>query len=147
MKSSQAIIFIILLCFVFVGNYLAKNYFQGDRNGRTEVSLCRLTDGECQIGFFGSYLDIHVEGEIQALQRFNIVITDSENIIHSANIRLQMKAMDMGFNEFVFNKETNHQWRAGVVIPVCTTGRRDWLFEITVFDGSKKLKTVFEVEF
>lgn len=43
-----------------------------------------------------------------------------------------MVGMDMGFNRYEFAPDGNGLWRARVILPMCVTGRRDWVMTLTV---------------
>jgi len=74
-----------------------------------------------------------------------INIVDNDKLIERASVDLKMKAMDMGKNHFAFIKSGAHSWTAEVVIPVCTTGRRDWLFEFDFITSGVKKRVIFEI--
>lgn len=56
----------------------------------------------------------------------------SELPVESAVLYLEMQDMDMGINRFVFSPGDGGQWEAKVMIPVCATGRRDWLATLVI---------------
>jgi len=52
----------------------------------------------------------------------------------SVEASFTMEGMDMGFNLYTLRPDAEGIFRAGVTLPVCVTGRRDWRMTITV-DG------------
>lgn len=46
--------------------------------------------------------------------------------VESVHAYFLMRGMDMGFNRYRFVRDGDH-WRAVVTLPVCVSGRRDWV--------------------
>lgn len=47
------------------------------------------------------------------------------------NAEFSMRSMDMGFNRYRFIRVHN-RWEARVTLPVCVTGRHDWLMTLNL---------------
>ena len=52
---------------------------------------------------------------------------------------VQMQGMEMGLNRYRLIPQANGEWRATITLPVCVTGRRDWLMLIEVDDARRTL--------
>jgi hypothetical protein len=63
--------------------------------------------------------------------------------IDSAVLYLEMKDMDMGINRFKLNPVEGGSWEADVMIPVCSTGRRDWLVSLVVQEKGRNYRLVY----
>lgn len=63
--------------------------------------------------------------------------------VESAVLYLEMQDMDMGINRFSFSQEDNGQWEAGVMIPICATGRRDWKATLIITTDGQNRALVF----
>jgi hypothetical protein len=48
----------------------------------------------------------------------------------------QMVGMDMGFNRYDLRPTADGAWAAKVTLPVCVSGRRDWVLYLDL-DGSR----------
>ena len=55
----------------------------------------------------------------------------------AVNVEVQMQGMEMGLNRYRLIRQANGEWRASITLPVCVTGRRDWLMVIEV-DGVRR---------
>ena len=55
----------------------------------------------------------------------------------AVNVEVQMQGMEMGLNRYRLIRQANGEWRATITLPVCVTGRRDWLMMIEV-DGVRR---------
>ena len=57
----------------------------------------------------------------------------------AVNVEVQMQGMEMGLNRYRLIRQANGEWRATITLPVCVTGRRDWLMLIEVDDARRAL--------
>ena len=55
----------------------------------------------------------------------------------AVNVEVQMQGMEMGLNRYRLIRQANGEWRATITLPVCVTGRRDWLMLIEA-DGVRR---------
>jgi len=140
--SANSVFILLLLLMILVGNYYFK---PASEKPVVFISDCDLGKEKCKVNLAESELEIAIHGEIKALQIFTISIIDDDNLIEHANVDLKMKAMDMGKNRFAFVKSGVHSWKSDVVIPVCTTGRRDWLFEFEFIKSGVRERVIFEI--
>ena len=69
------------------------------------------------------------------LKPFTLSISASS--ARAVNVVLQMQGMDMGVNRYRLLREPNGEWRATITLPVCISGRRDWLM-IVELDGERR---------
>jgi len=53
------------------------------------------------------------------------------------HVEWHMQGMEMGLNRYRLIRQANGEWRATITLPVCVTGRRDWLMVIEV-DGARR---------
>ena len=135
---------ILLLSIVLIVNYFLRQDID-ITNTPVEYSKCRLGDQSCEIIIAGHRLELLIEGEVRALKPFIVHIVDTDNILEQAKVIFEMKAMDMGINQYVF-KKVDDNWQANVVIPICTTGRLDWVAEFEIASNGDLRKVVFNIE-
>lgn len=67
-----------------------------------------------------------------ALQPFDLRV--SAPWARDAQARFRMRGMDMGPNHYRLIKEGD-VWKARVVLPICASGRRDWVLSLNL-DGN-----------
>lgn len=87
------------------------------------VKDCDLSDGLCEYG--GFKLEI-LERPIAPLRQLTAQLVVADNISKPL-LNLEMIGMDMGINRFSFVEKKPRVWETKMMIPVCATGRRDWL--------------------
>lgn len=135
---------ILLLSVILIVNYFLRQDVDNS-NTPIEYSTCRLGGESCEIVIAGHRLELLIEGEVKALKPFIVRIFDKDNAIGQAKVRFLMKTMDMGINQYAF-KKVDDSWQVNVVIPICTTGRRDWVAEFDIDFNGESIKLVFNVE-
>lgn len=140
--SLQQFSFFLLLVLILVGNYFLKQTVDDDL---VEYTGCQLGVETCEIVIGDTRLKVSVEGEVKALQSFFIRIVDKNNTLDQAVVSFKMKAMDMGINQYRLVRVENG-WVADIIIPVCTTGRRDWLVEFEFVVNETRRKVAFDIE-
>jgi len=133
----QIAVFILLIALIISGQIL---FNKTDAPGDDVVVVdyaCRLDLQECVLFINNAELTVSAEGDLQPLKPFTIKIKDQTSIIKNAVVDLSMLEMEMGKNQFTFERLNPTEWHASVVIPVCTTGRRDWKVELSVKTAEK----------
>lgn len=55
----------------------------------------------------------------------------------AVQVELNMQGMEMGLNRYRLLPQANGEWHAAITLPVCVSGRRDWLMVIEV-DGARR---------
>jgi len=69
------------------------------------------------------------------LKPFTLNISASS--ARAVSVVLQMQGMDMGLNRYRLLRAPHGEWRATITLPVCVSGRRDWLMIVEV-DGERQ---------
>jgi len=127
---------VAILAFLFIMIVAAQIIFSGRDNKTDDIVVvntdCRLDLKDCVIPLAETTIRISADKNIKPLEAFSIELTEHSSVIQSVFLDLSMLEMDMGKNQFVFSKTSQKQWKSTVVIPVCTTGRRDWMVELYI---------------
>lgn len=90
----------------------------------------------------GRDVTLGVQGELKVLQPFELwVRTEGAQRVEAS---FTMEGMDMGFNLYTLRADKDGIHRARVTLPVCVSGRRDWVMTVDV-DG-KRLSVPFVTE-
>lgn len=133
----QIAIFIVLIVLIIGGQIIFNNTNPPGDDMVVAESGCRLDLQECIISLNNKALTVSTTGELLPLKPFIIKIQDPSSSIKKAFVDLSMVDMDMGTNQFTFEQLTSTAWQASVIIPVCTTGRRDWKVDFTIKTADK----------
>jgi len=132
---------ILIVSIVAISQYYLRKEVTEDK--QYDSSDCQLRAGECHLKYDHAQYVVSISGELKALQPFFITIADPAQKITNATVKLTMKDMDMGLNHYSFIPTSGNRWRAKVIIPVCTTGKRTWQIELTISDQIMTKATIF----
>lgn len=62
----------------------------------------------------------------------------------TVSVDFQMVGMDMGQNEYRLESEKEGSWTGVAILPVCTTGRRDWQAVVEIrTDAGRRIQATF----
>jgi hypothetical protein len=79
-----------------------------------------------------------------ALKPFNVSLSSNAEL-DSVTVSLEMQGMDMGQNRYRMLKRADGSWQADITLPVCTSGRSDWVagFEVQASGRGYRLNVPF----
>lgn len=83
-------------------------------------------DGECQIIVDGRSYRLSL-GQIHALKLFMLSFSSNVTSLEQVTLQLEMSGMDMQQPRLSLPKVGQGVWQREVMLPVCSTGRSDWL--------------------
>ena len=100
-----------------------------------------LTVG-CSTRLHGQAVSVGVEGELKVLQPFEVWVQAGQ--ARKVQATFTMEGMDMGFNLYTLRADKEGVFRGRVTLPVCVSGRRDWVMTLDI-DG-RRLAVPFVTE-
>ena len=107
---------------------------------------CNITQGFCSAVLGGTRLQLRIGPGVSALKPFPIQVraegVDKEKV-RNVIVSYSMKGMDMGPNRTTLKPTTRMQWEGSSVLPVCTSGRSDWLAEVQLIEDKRLLSARF----
>ncbi|HHH43675.1 MAG TPA: hypothetical protein ENK49_06015 [Gammaproteobacteria bacterium] len=84
--------------------------------------------------------------QVRGLQPFPVqVMVDSADPIESVSVAFAMQGMDMGQNRYRLNGDTMSAWTASVTLPICSSGRSDWVADFDLLAAGRHYR--FQVPF
>lgn len=129
---------LFLVSLVGLGYWLSSSYL--NPNVSAEVLMapetCRFGVDDCHVVLpGGADITIKVEGSVRPLSTFNLIVDAPE--VKSLAVSFEMIDMDMGINRYRFSDANEQRFVTPVMLPVCTTGRVDWVahFDIRLLSG------------
>lgn len=147
-----------LIAVVIIGALAAVGYWFGGRSGATDpdANLTNLSveSGECEVypagcAAHGPGLELKLRflDQPSALLPTAIELSSSAPL-SSAAVDFEMVSMNMGLNRYRLEPDNTGMYRAQVMLPVCASGRRDWIARVrAVSDGRSYLAEFpFEVQ-
>ncbi|NWG87512.1 MAG: hypothetical protein HXY26_08405 [Hydrogenophilaceae bacterium] len=97
------------------------------------VSCPNLQAG-CALPLDGQTVTAGVEGELRVLKPFQLWVKAPG--ASKVQAHFTMAGMDMGFNLYTLRPDAQGVFRARIVLPVCVSGRRDWVMSLEI-DGER----------
>lgn len=125
--------FFPLVLLVLAGALVWHNQGQQGQGVLRTLACPDLHKG-CRIDLDGKAVAVSVEGELKPLRAFRVQV-DAPRAAR-VEARFTMEGMDMGFNLYTLRADKKGLFQANVTLPVCVTGRRDWVMELSV-DGAR----------
>lgn len=110
---------------------------------------CQPIEGNCVAKIEAGQLQWSVEKSIQYLKPFLNKIQLSnvqQNNVRQISIEFIMQGMQMAVNRSVFKKQSSGIWQAQSVLPICVSGRKDWLAIVRVESQQGVWQTGFQFQ-
>ena len=93
-----------------------------------QVHHCADLMQGCRMQLDGNTLEVKFTEKPNALHPFEVVV--KINGMRQVSAGFAMVGMDMGKNRYNLYSAGENKWAAKVVLPVCVTGRRDWVMTL-----------------
>jgi hypothetical protein len=87
----------------------------------------------CGTRLHGRVVSVGLSGPVRPLQPFQVWVRAAG--ARTVQARFTMQGMDMGFNVYTLRADGDGVFRARVTLPVCVSGRRDWIMAVEI-DGA-----------
>lgn len=76
--------------------------------------------------------------DVHGLQPFPLkVLFETGNQVESVTVAFSMQGMDMGLNRYSLSGDSMSAWNAIVTLPICSTGRTDWIAEFDLLAAGR----------
>lgn len=143
-KLTILIVFVIIVAgaFVFTKNKNEAVTFKEKAVIKIQANSCNTGNKECVVELSEFKVKISFDGDIFYLKPFNVSVTNEnlENLqLESIQIDFKMNNMKMGVNRFLLKNDENKSiWKGIALLPICVTGRADWLSEIELETKTNK---------
>jgi len=119
---------LLLVCLVV---WLVWQNQREQQLGHSELQLtCPAPEKSCGLNINGRAISVTLIGARKPLQRFRIQV-DAPHA-RKVEARFTMEDMDMGFNLYTLRASQTGRFATDVTLPVCVTGRRDWVLHLSV---------------
>ena len=108
-------------------------------------TACDAAQSSCLLSVQGRLLRLVLGPRVRPLERFKVRFSYEgidERQVQSIEVAFRMRDMDMGRNVYRLQRVAD-AWQADVILPVCSSGRRDWLAEVRVRADGAEIIGVF----
>jgi hypothetical protein len=130
--------FWIALPLLIIGLAAAVLWQGGDNTPAATVTLpcADLTTG-CTTRLQGRAISVGLSGPVKPLKPFQVWVKAPG--AGKVQARFTMQGMDMGFNLYTLRADGDGVFRARVTLPICVSGRRDWIMAVEIDDAVVKV--------
>ncbi len=104
----------------------------GDTSARATTLTCADLSRGCATRLPDREVAVGLDGAVKPLKPFRIWVKAPG--ARDVRARFTMAGMDMGFNLYTLRADDTGIFRGQVTLPVCVTGRRDWIMSLEVDD-------------
>lgn len=111
----------------------------GETPAAAQTLSCADLVAGCDTRLRGREVRVGLDGPVKPLKPFAVWVRAAD--AGEVRARFTMEGMDMGFNLYTLRADAEGVFRARVTLPVCVSGRRDWVMALEI-DGA-----VLEVPF
>lgn len=112
---------------------------------------CDVARAGCTAGNDKLTVTVQFDKDFAALKPFQLQLTpgpESSVQIDEINLVFSMQGMNMGLNKYRLLHGSDGVWTGNVTLPICTSGRSDWLadFDIQAAGQRWKMQLPFVLE-
>lgn len=119
---------------LLIGTLIAGGVYQAWYRAENKVTTieCANPLQGCQFQLDRQSVHVSFIDPPSGLHPFTVRVTTAH--AKSVYAYFTMRDMDMGYNRYRLTQQQPQLWQARVVLPVCVTGRHDWLLTLDIDD-------------
>ena len=143
-KYTIPIVFVIIItgAFVIIQNKNEAVTFKERAVIKIQANSCNAENKECVVELNELKVKVLFDENIYYLKPFYVSVIN-ENLdnlkFESIQIDFKMNNMKMGVNRFLLkNNDNMTTWQGKALLPICVTGRADWISEIELVTKTNK---------
>lgn len=107
----------------------------------TIAADCDAAQTACAARGEGLAVELALGPDVQPMQAFPIRLRTIEGRLPASTVvelEFRMQAMDMGMNRYRLLRDDQGAWTGEATLPVCSSGRSDWLAEVEIRQGGQR---------
>lgn len=108
---------------------------QGEAERLPVASGCDPADGPCWAGQAQQGMQLVMPEGARLMQTFPVELRLRGRSADAVSVDFRMQGMDMGVNRVSLQAVEPGYWRGEALLPVCSSGRADWLAVVEVRSG------------
>lgn len=101
---------------------------------------CSPVGGPCTASDPPRMLALTLSGDVRPLRPFDLILRLPDTALAQAgqaSVDFIMIGMDMGLNRYTLTRQADGSFRAKVILPVCSSGRSDWVAKVSAIVGKE----------
>ena len=155
MKKSLLLLFVFLT--IVAGVFYFGNYKEVEQKPRLVLDLldsnCKPAKSACTAAMRDYSATLYFPEQVHYLKPFRMQVTTkgiSNSSIETVYVDYTMVGMDMGLNRFsllsVTDAKGQQRYEGEGILPVCVSGRVDWLASVNIITANKVYEATFKLE-
>jgi hypothetical protein len=109
-------------------------------------SACNPAQATCPAKGRGVQLWFQPRTAIRPLQAFPVTVHLAGLDPDIVTVDFSMPSMNMGWNRYRLSRQSGGVWSGEVILPVCSSGRRDWVAQVEVETSRRRLTARFPLQ-
>ena len=112
----------------------------------TVAADCDVAQTACTARGEGLAVELTLGPDAQPMEAFKIRLRTTEDQLPASavvELEFRMQAMDMGMNRYRLLRNDQGAWTGEATLPVCSSGRSDWLAEVDIRHGGQRWTASF----
>jgi hypothetical protein len=96
---------------------------------------CHLSQKTCAVRSEELSVSVFPSDNVRALKPFSFQVRlegPLADTVQDVTVHFAMVGMDMGVNRFHLRRKADQRWQGKVILPLCTTGRSDWIATVEI---------------
>jgi len=131
------------------------NSFKNTASPRQSIQLinlspdCDPSQQACGANLQGLSITLSTSQPVSAMKLFDVKLQAngfSQQTINKASANFVMQGMEMGLSKFNLAEMKKGIWQGQAMLPVCTSGRSDWLVEIKLETKEQEYLAQFQLK-
>ncbi len=115
---------------------------------------CDLTQQPCRIEFANINIEVVLLSQPHYLQPFEaeVILHGAKSVtVEQVSLQFAMNGMQMSLPATYLQKGTTSEvqttrWRNKMMLPVCASGRHDWVAEVVLITAEKRYQSQFQLK-
>ena len=112
----------------------------------TVAAGCDIAQTACAARGEGLAVELALGPDVQPMEAFPIRLRTIEGRLSASavvELEFRMQAMDMGVNRYRLLRNDQGAWTGEATLPVCSSGRSEWLAEVDIRHGGQRWTASF----
>lgn len=101
---------------------------------------CDIRGQACAASGEGRAFSLAIPADVRPLRPFDVRVVVPPGLDYTPSrvlVEFEMLGMDMGVNRYRLERYADGSWQGKAVLPVCSTGRTDWIATVSVMGAGE----------
>lgn len=137
-RTTIQTVVVVLLCVGIAAVWLLRPVIESGARNVLPLQVeagCESAKRSCRLLGEGVEFELSLGPLLRTMETFSITVRHVRGDVASnaqVDVQFQMRDMDMGLNHYRLIADVDEVWRGQAMLPVCSSGRSDWLAQVTI---------------